>query len=148
MNYINPGMYEKALMLCVEAHAGTPRRFGGEPYCIHPIAVAESLREYDIEYQVVALLHDVVEDTDCSLEGIADLGFPPYIIEAIDAITHRKNESYENYIKRCNKNQIARIVKTADMLHNLMDFHKFGKDSQIRKIRKQILYMMIKGEES
>jgi len=147
MNYIEPGIYEKALMLCVEAHGGVPRRFGGEPYCIHPIAVAESLRDYDIEYQIVALLHDIVEDTDVTLELLKDLGFPKYIRSAVDAITHRKDESYADYIKRCNKNEIARLVKTADMLHNLMDFHKYGKDKQIRKIRGQILYMMDKGIE-
>ncbi len=145
MNYIEPGLYERALMLCVEAHGGVSRRFGGEPYCIHPIAVAESLRGYDIEYQIVGFLHDVVEDTECTLQGLRDFGFPKYIIEAVDAITHRKDESYEKYIQRCNKNKIARLVKTADMLHNLMDFHRFGKQDQIKKLREQILYMMDAG---
>ena len=148
MNYNEPGLYEKALMLCVEAHGGVPRRFGGEPYCVHPISVAESLREYDIEYQIVGLLHDIVEDTDVTLDLLRDFGFQEYIIEAVDAITHRENESYDKYIKRCNKNKIARLVKTADMLHNLKDFHLFGKEDQIRKIKKQLLYMMEAGYDN
>ena len=142
MNYIEPGSYEKALMICVEAHWGTPRRFSSEPYCIHPITVSQYLKEYAIEYQIVGLLHDVVEDTDMTLDRLRKIDFSEEIIEAIDAITQRGHESNEVYIKRCNKNKIARIVKVADMLHNLKDFHLFGKDNQIRQIKKQILYMV------
>ena len=84
MNFIEPGLYEKAVLLCVDAHFKDRRRFSAEPYSNHPMAVARSLRDFDIEYQIVALLHDLIEDTDFKLEALYDMGFTKDIVEAIE----------------------------------------------------------------
>lgn len=145
MNFNEPGLYERALMLCIDAHFKTRRRFNAEPYSNHPMAVCRMVSGMGVEYEIVALLHDIVEDTDVTLEGLRLFGFQDYIIEAIDAISQRQNESNMDYIKRCNKNKIARIVKVADMMHNLQDFYRYGKEKQVKDIQKQILYIVEEG---
>lgn len=89
---------------------------GGYPYVCHSLHVAEQMD--DETSTVVAILHDVVEDTSCSLEYLAGI-FPQPIIEAIDAITRRDGENYLEYIRRVAKNEIAKKVKIVDIIHNL-----------------------------
>lgn len=88
---------------------------GGIPYIFHPIHLAEQM---DDEYSTcVALLHDVVEDTDVTLETLAKT-FPKEIIDAIAVMTHADDEPYLEYVARVKSNAIAQKVKLADLRHN------------------------------
>lgn len=109
--------YNQALILALKAHKGQKRR-GGDPYVVHPIRVSNYF-ETDI-YRTIAVLHDVVEDSDIStLEIFAEFGVE--VATAVDALTKRGDESYEHYIERLSDNEYAVAVKIADIVDNLLD---------------------------
>jgi len=105
----------KAHQLASKAHQGQVDQ-GGHPYILHLEAVAKLVTT--VEEKVVALLHDIVEDTQ---ETLADLrkDFDDTIIQAVDAMTKReKTEKFMGYLRRAKANPIAKRVKIADMIHN------------------------------
>ena len=104
-----------ALELAKAAHKGQKDKAGND-YILHPIYVAGQM-ETDAE-KSVAYLHDVVEDTDVTFKHLRGMGFSDEIVEAVEAITKRKGELYDEYIKRVSCNPLARKVKLADMKHN------------------------------
>lgn len=106
---------KKALRLCYEAHNGQLDK-GGAPYVFHPMHLAEQMTTEDAT--IVALLHDVVEDTQYTLADIAALGFGNNVIEALALLTHDKSVSYKDYIAEIKSNDIAKQVKLADLAHN------------------------------
>ncbi len=133
---------EKALEIATKAHFGQKDK-AGQDYILHPITVA-SFMNTD-EEKAVAYLHDVVEDTNVNFEDLRKI-FSPNIVEAIDAITKRKNETYEEYLKRVSMNKIARKVKAADMLHN-MDLTRLKRITKkdierANKYKNSILYLL------
>ncbi|MCR5784474.1 MAG: GTP pyrophosphokinase [Eubacterium sp.] len=97
------------------AHFGQTDK-GGNPYIAHPMAVAD-LVETDDE-KTLAYLHDVVEDTDVTLSDLKELGFSERIVEAVDAITKKADETRQEYLLRVKNNSLARAVKLADLEHN------------------------------
>ena len=104
----------KAARIAYDAHH---RQYDvcGMPYIFHPFTVAESMTD---EYSTcVALLHDVVEDTDVTLEDLEG-EFPEEVIEAVRLMTHDKDVDYEEYVTALKGNPIARAVKMADVEHN------------------------------
>lgn len=110
----------KALEIAIKAHKGVVGKDGLD-YVFHPITVALKCNTND--EKVVALLHDVIEDTPMTLDDLRKEGFPDYIVEAVDAITRRKPAESNGaarwkYIERCKANPIARVVKIADLEHN------------------------------
>jgi len=112
--------YSKALILATWKHAGVMDK-GGHPYINHPIRV--SLKCSGIMEKIVALLHDVIEDTDITFEDLQYLGFNQYIIDGVDAVTRRvyldgTKETYDDFIDRCCTNDIGRAVKKADIADN------------------------------
>lgn len=106
---------KKALKLCFDAHKDQTDK-GGMPYVFHPFHVAEQM--HTEETVVVALLHDVVEDTDYTIDDLRAMGFPEPITDALALMTHAKGEPYMEYIARLRSNPIARAVKLVDLLHN------------------------------
>lgn len=104
-----------ALSVAQEAHRGQVDK-GGHEYILHPLTVAAMV--YSFDESIVALLHDTVEDTDVTLQDLLDKGFPPYIVEAVDAISRRRGEGREDYIRRVKQNRLAAAVKIADLRHN------------------------------
>lgn len=91
----------------------------GKPYLYHCHEVAGRVREYGADYEIVGVLHDVVEDTDCTLDDIETL-FGKVVRAGVDAMTRRDNEEYfSEYLVRVEENSIARAVKLADARHNL-----------------------------
>ena len=105
---------KKAINIAYNAHMGQYDRFG-IPYIFHPMHVAESM---DTEEEcIVAILHDVVEDTDVKFEEL-EKDFSSNIIEALKLLTHIKTVPYEEYILNLKDNPIARKVKLADLKHN------------------------------
>lgn len=106
---------KKALKLCFEAHKEQKDK-SGLPYVFHPFHLAEQME--DEESTVVALLHDVAEDTDYTLEDIAAMGFSRNVMEALALLTHDEAVPYMEYVKALRNNLIARRVKLADLRHN------------------------------
>ena len=107
--------YNLALAIATEAHKGQFDK-AGEVYINHPIAVSKICNW--IKAKTVALLHDVVEDTDITLEYLR-LYFDDQIVEAVDLLTHRDNEDYQTYLTRIKRNELAKEVKKADLWHNM-----------------------------
>ena len=109
----------KALSICYEAHKDAYDK-SGAPYVFHPFYVAEQMK--DEVTTVVALLHDVVEDSGYTLEMLKEAGFDQNVIEAIALLTRtedvRTDEEYLAYVMRIKENPIARAVKIADLTHN------------------------------
>lgn len=104
----------KAMCLAYEAHHGQTDK-NGIPYIFHPIHLAESM---DDEISCcVALLHDVVEDTDVTMETLSSL-FPAEVIDALQLLTHRDGENYFDYVRAIRSNPVAVKVKLADLAHN------------------------------
>ena len=106
---------KKALKLCFEAHKNQVDK-SGMPYVFHPFHLAEQMT--DENTTVVALLHDVVEDTDYTIEDLRNMGFNDAVLEAISLMTHSKDVPYMDYVAEIKKNPIARAVKLADLKHN------------------------------
>ena len=106
---------KKALKLCFEAHKDQTDKTG-LPYVFHPFHLAEQMTD---EYTTVtALLHDVVEDTDYTLNDLQEMGYPDEVIQALSLLTHDDGSEYMEYVKRLKSNPIARAVKLADLKHN------------------------------
>lgn len=109
--------YRKALEFAATKHAGQKRR-NGDNYIIHPIRVSQEVKTET--QKVIALLHDTVEDTATTVTEIR-MHFGAEVAAAVDALTHRENEPYMDYIRRVSKNPDARQVKIADLADNLSD---------------------------
>lgn len=107
----------EALAIATEAHAGQTDK-AGLPYIEHPKAVAARLDDSDVDGRVVALLHDVVEDTPVTLDDLAAAGASDDVIEALNALTHLPDEPRLDYIERVWRIPLARRVKAADLSEN------------------------------
>ncbi|WP_442638202.1 GTP pyrophosphokinase [Rossellomorea marisflavi] len=99
----------------------------GMPYMIHVTTVASKVMTCD--EHVVALLHDVIEDTECSATDLTDYGIPVRLVRSIEAMTRLEGETYAEFILRVKKDPIARKVKLADLEHN-MDETRMSDPSQ------------------
>lgn len=109
-------MLNRAIAIAAEAHAGQQDK-AGAPYILHPLRVMLSV---DSESErITAVLHDVVEDCPgWSFDRLRAEGFPDEIIEAIQSVTKRDGESYEDFVRRAAQNPIGRNVKLADLRDN------------------------------
>lgn len=106
---------KKAMRISFEAHKNQVDKTG-IPYVFHPMHLAEQMKD---EYGCcVALLHDVVEDTDMTFEDLQKEGFPKEVIDALKLLTHDLSVPYMDYVKEIKKNDLARKVKLADLRHN------------------------------
>ncbi len=106
---------ERAIEIAAKAHLGQTDK-GGEPYILHPIRVM--LRMATLEERIVAVLHDVVEDSDWTLEALAKEGFSPPILTALEALTKLPGEDRMMAAHRAAANPLARAVKLADNAEN------------------------------
>ena len=106
---------KKALKLCFEAHKEQVDK-SGMPYVFHPFHLAEQMQTE--ETTVVALLHDLVEDTDYTIEDLTSMGFGKNITDAIALMTHADDVAYMDYVREIKNNPIAKAVKLADLKHN------------------------------
>ena len=106
---------KKAMKIAFEAHKNQTDK-NGIPYIYHPIHLAEQMA--DEKTICVALLRDVVEDTDITFEQLLSEGFPDDIIEALKLLTHDDSIQYMDYVKEIKSNPIAAAVKLADLKHN------------------------------
>lgn len=106
----------RALAIATRAHRGQVDK-AGAPYLGHPVRVSAALDELDAK--VVGLLHDVVEDSEITLDDLAREGFSVNIVAAVDAISRRPDEPREDYEARVFANRLATLVKIADVTDNL-----------------------------
>ena len=115
---------DDAIKIAVDAHKGGTD-LSGNRYIMHPLKVMIDIHDNYHGVQslddlmVVAALHDVVEDTEWTLDGLFNIGASRKQIDAIDALTRRDGETYADFILRCTKNELARIVKFYDCKDNL-----------------------------
>ncbi|HEW9181748.1 TPA: GTP pyrophosphokinase [Streptococcus pneumoniae] len=99
----------------IKAHFGQIDRAGID-YIKHPETVASFVATD--EEKAVAYLHDVIEDTSLTLLDLKKEGFSKNIIEAVDILTKKKGQDYQSYLNLVKKNELARVVKLADLRHN------------------------------
>ena len=135
-------MLERAIGIAVEAHKGQLDK-GGNPYILHPLRVMMSV---DLELEkIVAVLHDVVEDSNWTFEALLAEGFSIEVIEALKSVTKKSdNEDYDSFIQRAIRNPIGRKVKIADLRDTLdvtripelgeKDLQRINKDKKALKI--------------
>jgi hypothetical protein len=115
-----PSLLDRALALAVEAHEGHRSGTADDPaYILHPLRVMARV-ETDAQ-RAVAILHDAVEQGSdrVSLARLREEGLPEAIVEAVDLLTRREGEAYEDFIERLAPNALARRVKLADLADNL-----------------------------
>lgn len=109
-------LLEKAIHLAVQAHQGQKDRYG-KPYILHPLRMMMKMAT-ETE-QIVALLHDVVEKSDFTLDDLRQEGFPEEIVDAVNRLTKRPGEHYSTHIERSGTNPLSRKVKIADLEDNM-----------------------------
>jgi (p)ppGpp synthase/HD superfamily hydrolase len=107
---------DRAIQIAAQAHSGQKEK-NGRPYILHPIRLMLKMQN-ELE-MMVAILHDVVEDTDRTLEDLRRESFPETVLEAVNCLIHRKQIRYRDYIQRILGNPVARKVKLADLEDNL-----------------------------
>jgi (p)ppGpp synthase/HD superfamily hydrolase len=111
-------MFLKAFKFAYLYHNGQFRKQSRVPYIVHPARVASYFN--DDEMKTIAMLHDIIEDTDCSIQLLQQL-FPLRITEVVDILSKREEETHFEYIKRVKKNEKATAIKIADIIDNLSD---------------------------
>lgn len=116
-----------------KAHKGQLDK-AGAPYILHPLYLAEQCE--DEKTTIVALLHDVFEDSDCySFDDLEARGFDADVIEAVRCLTHKESVAYMDYIAALKSNNLARRVKLLDLKHNL-DINRVPREEQEEFIKK------------
>ena len=134
---------ERAIEIAQEAHKGVKDK-GGHDYINHPIRVMHAMS--NDQEKIVAILHDVVEDSDWTFERLKEEGFEDSVIESLRCVTkYSEEEDYQEFIKRAATNKIATKVKIADIEDNL-DLSRLGtltdKDlTRIEKYKKALQYL-------
>ena len=117
---------ERAIEIAARAHAGQFDS-AGEPYILHPLRMMFSL--HSPESRIAAVLHDVVEKSDdWTVERLRLEGFSAEVLDAVDALTKKPGEKFEDLVKRAGHNKIGRLVKIADIQDHLKHF-PMGKNS-------------------
>lgn len=116
-------LLERAIALAVQKHAGQSDK-SGAPYILHPLRMMTRMKTTDA--MMAAVLHDIVEDTDTTLTNLRREGFPENVVAAVDALSRRDGESYEDFTARAGAESLSRQVKIADLEDN-MNLLRLGK---------------------
>lgn len=120
-----PGVEDAAALATIRHHG--QKDHAGKPYIGHPLRVMAKMRTS--EARMAAVLHDIIEDTETTLEELRQLGYPEAVVQAVDRLTHRAGESYDDYIDRVGSDPLAREVKLADLEDN-MDLGRIAKPTK------------------
>src|SRR5262245_20079233 len=128
---------EDAISLAAHWHRGQQYpSLTGEPFILHPLRVM--LRLDSNVARIVAVLHDVLEDTACSVVDLRRAGYTDSVIEALDRLTRRDGEAYEPYIERIAEHALARQVKLADLADNLANNLRLADVSARRDVQERV----------
>lgn len=130
----------EAFQIALEAHDGQVDK-AGIAYVLHPIAVAQMVDT--LELKIVALLHDVLEDSDFTSEQLIQRGIPRHLVEIVEILTRRPDEQYFDYIHRVKQSPMATTVKLADLSHNT-DLSRFNGLSEKLKSRYEKAIQILK----
>lgn len=124
----------RAIAIAAQAHQEQYDK-AGAPYILHPLRMMAQL--HGEAERIVAVLHDLIEDTDWTLDQLRAEGFSDDVLAAIDCLTRRDDESYEAFIERASHNDLARQVKLADLEDN-MDLRRIAEvtDQDLERLRK------------
>ena len=135
---------KKALKLSFEAHKNQVDK-SDMPYVYHPFHLAEQMETE--ETIIVALLHDVVEDTNYTLDDIRAMGFPDSVVDALALMTHDKTVPYMDYVAKIKHNPIAKAVKLADLKHN-SDLSRLdiADEEALRRVKKYAVAIKLLSE--
>ena len=116
-------------------HEGQTRK-QGTPYYMHPLAVCNLLKEkgFGEEYQIAGLFHDLLEDTDTTYEELIDISNKE-IAEAVRLVTKEQGYNMKDYVDRIKKNEIAKMVKLADRIHNLSESNMASREFRDKYIK-------------
>jgi len=141
-------MLDKAIALTA-AHFEGKFDKGGQPYILHCLHVMHAVcpNQDDHELMCIAVMHDLVEDTDIDLDDLYALGFSQRVVAGVDCMTHRAGEDYMDvYIQRIALNRDARLVKIQDLDHNSQMMRMKGiRQKDFRRIEKyQRAYQYLK----
>lgn len=139
---LGQGTLERAIEIAARTHAGQTDK-GGAPYILHPLRVM--LRVAPGAQQIVAVLHDVVEDSDVTFEDLEREGFAAEVISGLRAVTKVEGESYEDFVARAARDPVGKAVKLADLMEN-SDLSRIAQPSQkdlerVAKYRRAIAYL-------
>lgn len=140
-------LLNQAIILAAKYHEGQVDK-GGEAYILHPLRLM--LRASTEEERIVALLHDIVEDTFLTIGDVRMYGFSEEIVQAVDCLTRREGEEYLDFIRRICENPLARQVKILDISDN-MDLTRIPEPTEkdLSRQRRYVKAMAIlKGESS
>ena len=121
---------ERAIGLAYRAHHG--QRYpspAGEPYVHHLMRVMLAMRGF--KTQMAAVLHDVLEDTQVTLDQLREAELPDDVVDAVVALTHRPEQTYEQYIEQVAGDDLARQVKLADLADNLANNYRLAKTPDV-----------------
>lgn len=137
------GTLERAIEIAARTHAGQVDK-GGAPYILHPLRVM--LRVAPGAQQIVAVLHDVVEDSEVTFEDLEREGFSAEVINGLRAVTKVEGESYEDFVARAALDPVGKAVKLADLMEN-SDLSRIAEPSQkdlerVAKYGRAIAYLM------
>lgn len=136
---------EDAISIAAQAHKNQKEKIN-TPYILHPLRIMMRMKT---EAEMMAgVLHDVVEDSKWTLEELRNHGFSDEVLKAVECLTHKKEDNYEEYIERIKANEIARKVKLADLEDN-MNIQRIGNDLTERDLERLEKYhktwRMLKG---
>jgi len=109
-------LIEKSLNIALRAYTGKTDKAGRE-YIHHPLRVMAKMKT-NLEMSV-ALLHDVIEDSDISAEQLLAEGIPAEVVEAVQCLSKNENEDYQDFVGRTKKNELAAKIKIADIEENI-----------------------------
>ena len=125
---------EKSLSIAIRAYAGKFDKAGSE-YIKHPLRVMAKMKT-DAEMSV-ALLHDVIEDSEITADDLLSEGIPTEVVDAIICLTKIDNESYQDFIVRVKSNELAVKVKIADIEDNINVLRlEFLSDTDLERVKK------------
>ncbi len=117
---------QRAIEIAVEAHHGQKDK-NGMPYILHPLRLMFQMKS-DSE-KMAAVLHDVVEDSDWTLEQLKSEGFNGDVIEAVNLLTRDDKDTYDEFVQKIASNPISKAVKIADITDNRVNiWHKLKED--------------------
>lgn len=136
---------ETAIAVAVQAHQGQLDK-AGVPYILHPLRLMLQLE--DDEERIIAVLHDVVEDTMVTFDHLRQMGFSSAVLEVLEYLTHRPEDSYEEYIQKIQTHPVASKIKLLDLEDN-MDIRRLNhqcRDQDWLRLQKyRMAWSVLKG---
>ena len=131
---------DTAIVLATVAHEGQKRKITNEPYILHPMRVMLKAIHFGMDFGIVAILHDTLEDTSLTIPKLKQANFSGAIIDSICRLTKTLELPYNEYLDRLKSDPIARVVKVLDIEDNLYDLETVGTFAPEDEVRLRLKY--------